>query len=106
MAVLYLNRIQENIEYILINNNIKYIHENEQKEERKENMKIAFPIYNENSPDYVIINDNKYVPENEQKSFLRMTDKEIKAILEVQNTETVIKVAKCCHGVLYHKVRK
>lgn len=54
----------------------------------------------------VYIDDIKYVPEQEQKSFLRMESKEIRSILEVQSIATVIKLAKECHGVLYHKAQK
>jgi hypothetical protein len=53
-----------------------------------------------------VIDDEVYVPEHDQKSLLRMTEKEMRAILETQNAETLIKLAKCCHGVIYHKLRR
>lgn len=68
-------------------------------------MKIVIDS-SEKYPTELYINEQKYVPEHEQKSIFRMDTKEISTILGVQSVETVIKLAKCCHGILYHEVRK
>lgn len=55
----------------------------------------------------VLINDQEYVPKyDDSASIFRMTEKDMRALLEVQSTETIIKLAKACHGALYHKARK
>jgi hypothetical protein len=72
---------------------------------KEKQMKISLPN-NMNVGDPIYINDEPYVPQHEQKMLLNMSEQEIKAILEVVNIEKVIKLCKCCHGILYHKVRK